>query len=111
MDFCPAFWDWIVDQNGQGLAYSIDKVGDELLASKDDLATWREAQGSKLFLPADEALLGALPKVADWVQRQSTVQQQSVPASKMQTTIWWRTRSPTITRLPPMRWRVMASRP
>ena len=29
-DFCPAFWDWLVDQNGAGKVASIEKVADEL---------------------------------------------------------------------------------
>ena len=31
-DFCPAFWDWLVEQNGAGNVASIEKVADELQA-------------------------------------------------------------------------------
>ena len=37
-DFCPAFWDWIAN-SGTGLVLSIEKVGDELLAGGDELAS------------------------------------------------------------------------
>jgi hypothetical protein len=26
-DFCPAFWDWLVQSNAAGKVYSIEKVG------------------------------------------------------------------------------------
>lgn len=32
-DFCPAFWDWPVENNGAGRVFSIEKVGDELQAA------------------------------------------------------------------------------
>ena len=37
-DFCPAFWDWLIQQSQGGQVYSIEKVGDELLAGDDELA-------------------------------------------------------------------------
>jgi len=39
LDFCPAFWDWLIEQNREGRVYSIEKVGDELEAGSDELAT------------------------------------------------------------------------
>lgn len=38
MDFCPAFWDWLVRKNQSGKVFSIEKVGDEIMAGNDDLA-------------------------------------------------------------------------
>jgi Domain of unknown function (DUF4411) len=35
LDFCPAFWDWLVEANRQKRAFSIEKVGDELEAGAD----------------------------------------------------------------------------
>jgi hypothetical protein len=29
-DFCPAFWDWLVENNAAKRVFSIEKVGDEL---------------------------------------------------------------------------------
>ena len=70
-DFCPAFWDWLVQQNQGGQVYSIEKVGDELLAGADELSNWAGNIGDDFFLPPDAALLPALAKVSDWVTDQS----------------------------------------
>ena len=70
-DFCPAFWDWLVQQNQGGQVYSIEKVGDELLAGADELSNWAGDRGDDFFLPPDAALLPALAKVSDWVTDQS----------------------------------------
>jgi hypothetical protein len=40
LDFCPAFWDWLIARNTAGIVFSIEKVGDELLAGADELADW-----------------------------------------------------------------------
>ena len=40
MDFCPGFWDWLVQKNKEGQLYSIEKVKDELQAIDDDLSKW-----------------------------------------------------------------------
>lgn len=37
-DFCPAFWDWLVEQNRADKVTSIEKVADELQAGDDELA-------------------------------------------------------------------------
>ena len=65
-DFCPAFWDWMVEQNGAGKVASIEKVADELQAGDDELAEWATAQGEGFFLPPDEAVVPALRTVSDW---------------------------------------------
>jgi Domain of unknown function (DUF4411) len=71
LDFCPAFWDWLVQQNGSGRVHSIEKVGDELLAGTDELSDWTAKRGDEFFLPPDEGLLKALPTVSTWVHGQS----------------------------------------
>ena len=50
-DFCPAFWNWLVEQNRAGKVASIEKVADELQAGDDELAEWAAAQGNRFFLP------------------------------------------------------------
>ena len=65
-DFCPAFWDWLVERNGTGRVMSIEKVADELQAGDDELASWAAAQGSGFFLPPDDTVLPALRDVSDW---------------------------------------------
>jgi hypothetical protein len=34
LDFCPAFWDWLVERNGGRMVFSIEKVGDEIEAGQ-----------------------------------------------------------------------------
>lgn len=70
-DFCPAFWEWMVNQNGTGKVASIDKVGDELHAGADNLAEWAQARGNQFFRPPDDAVLPALNKVSTWVTGQN----------------------------------------
>lgn len=71
LDFCPAFWDWLVAQNDAGNVYSIEQVGDEIAAGDDALVDWAKARGPGFFLPADKKLLAALPKVSTWATSQS----------------------------------------
>ena len=65
-DFCPAFWDWLVEQNRAGKVASIEKVADELHAGADELATWAEARGNDFFRRPDDAVVPALRTVSDW---------------------------------------------
>lgn len=70
LDFCPAFWDWVEQQNDAGRVFSIEKVGDELAAGQDNLATWASGFGTKLFLPPTAAMLPSLSAVSQWVSGQ-----------------------------------------
>jgi len=65
-DFCPAFWDWMVEQNLAGKVASIEKVANELQAGDDELAAWAAARGDGFFLHPDDAVLSALCTVSDW---------------------------------------------
>lgn len=69
-DFCPAFWDWLVQANGAGGVRSIRQVGDELTSGADELAVWVEARGDGFFLPTDAGVLAAAPVVSAWVVQQ-----------------------------------------
>lgn len=71
LDFCPAFWDWLVAGNSAGAVYSIEKVGDELAAGTDDLATWAGRRGSQFFLKPDALMLPALGRVSSWASSQN----------------------------------------
>ena len=59
MDFCPAFSDLLVEQNGRGHVHSIEKVGDELAAGSDELSIWAAGGGEAFFLPPDQPVLSA----------------------------------------------------
>jgi uncharacterized protein YwlG (UPF0340 family) len=69
-DFCPAFWQWLVEESGRGKVLSVEKVGDEVLAVADDLSEWAKERGTSFFLPPDESLFPALAKVSQWASSQ-----------------------------------------
>lgn len=71
MDFCPAFWEWLSEQNTAGRVFSIEKVRDELRAGSDELADWAVARGVAFFLPPDEPLIESLAAIAEWVGGQN----------------------------------------
>jgi len=64
-DFCPGFWAWIDAAHADGTVFSIEKVGDELKAGGDDLATWA-TQRPALFLKPDSAIVPSLQAVSLW---------------------------------------------
>lgn len=70
-DFCPAFWDWLIDRNAGGHVASIDKVGDELQAGGDNLSDWATARGRAFFLPPDDPVVPALAHVSAWATSQT----------------------------------------
>jgi len=71
LDFCPAFWDWLIAANAKGLVFSTEKVGDEILAGADDLATWAGNRGDGFFLKPDATILPALANVSTWATGQN----------------------------------------
>jgi hypothetical protein len=71
MDFCPAFWEWLVAKNAANEVFSIERVGDELLAGGDELSDWANDRGDAFFLKPDPSLLTALPTVSAWSGGQS----------------------------------------
>lgn len=66
LDFCPAFWEWLIENNSAGKVYSIEKVGDEIAAGADELAEWAANQGSDFFLQPDQDIVPALGQVSTW---------------------------------------------
>src|SRR6266705_2398610 len=71
LDFCPAFWDWLIVQNAAGQVFSIERIEDEIEAGADELAEWVAERGSDFFLKPDAAILPALAKVSTWVTGQN----------------------------------------
>jgi Domain of unknown function (DUF4411) len=71
MDFCPAFWDWLRNQNKTGKVFSIEKIADELKEGGDDLSNWANESGSAFFLTPDQQMLTTLATVSEWVQDQN----------------------------------------
>ena len=70
LDFCPAFWDWLIAGNAVGRVLSIEKVGDEIMAIADELSNWAAQRGSDFFLLPDATLLPALRTVSGWATSQ-----------------------------------------
>lgn len=70
LDFCPAFWDWLIDNNRKQLVFSIEKVGDEIEAGSDELAAWATERKSDFFLKPDPTMLPTLRTVSSWVTGQ-----------------------------------------
>lgn len=73
-DFCPAFWNWLKEENSSGTVYSIAKVGDELIAGDDELAEWAKEQTDSFFLPVKTEMLQHMAAVSTWVTSQSYTQ-------------------------------------
>ena len=71
MDFCPAFWDWLVSENAAARVFSIEKVGDELRAIADDLSVWADARDPGFFLAAEPGMLATLGQVSTWAAGQA----------------------------------------
>ena len=67
LDFCPAFWDWLIDRNQAGQVFSIDKVKDEIEAGDDELAEWAKAQDEPFFLKPGADIFPAMGQVSNWV--------------------------------------------
>jgi hypothetical protein len=70
LDFCPAFWDWLIASNTAQRVFSIEKVGDEIAAGEDELSQWAANLTANFFLQPDPGMLTALGTVSAWVANQ-----------------------------------------
>lgn len=66
LDFCPAFWQWLIDNNHAGKVFSIDKVAEEISAGADELTEWMRSNGNGLFLTTDTATAAQFNRVSNW---------------------------------------------
>src|SRR5262245_36147586 len=71
MDFCPAFWDWLIHNNNAEQVFSIEKVGDEIQAVGDQLSNWAAHRGDRFFLKPDPTMLRSLAAVSAWAAGQN----------------------------------------
>lgn len=78
MDFCPAFWEWIVAANRAAKVLSVEAVRDDLADGGDDLAKWAKARVDGFFSAPTERDLPALGRVAKWINDHRTY----TPAAK-----------------------------
>lgn len=65
-DFCPAFWDWLIESNKLGRVFSIEKVEGEIQAGGDELSDWAAERGAAFFLKPDDKVVPALATVSTW---------------------------------------------
>lgn len=68
MDFCPAFWQWLINARQAGTVASVVQVANEL--QDDELNEWLPALGDGFFRQPDAAVLPAMAKVSEWVNLQ-----------------------------------------
>lgn len=74
LDFCPAFWEWLLSANRAGLVFSVEKVGDELQGVADELSTWASPLGATFFVRPNAAVFPSLATVSSWVTGQPYTQ-------------------------------------
>ena len=71
LDFCPAFWDWLIDEQcGASGSSASRRSADEIDAGGDELADWAAQRGTGFFLRPDSAMLPALGTVSTWATGQ-----------------------------------------
>lgn len=70
-DFCPAFWDWIIDAGEKEIVFSVEKVRDELLGAQDELEAWVRSLDPMFFLPPDQYTIENVAAAVDWARGQS----------------------------------------
>lgn len=73
MDFCPAFWDWLVHTGNIGSVFSIDKVADEIEAGQDELSVWAKSIGQALFRRTPPTLAPQFTQVSMWSTGQNYI--------------------------------------
>ena len=66
-DFCPAFWEWLIEANARDRVFSVEKVQEELEAGRDELAVWAAARDPGFFLSPTVEVVQALSTVSDAV--------------------------------------------
>lgn len=67
MQICPAYWDWIDLQVGEGQIASIDFIQRELLDGKDQLSDWVKDRNHLFLATSDEETQAQFGKVAEGV--------------------------------------------
>lgn len=70
LDFCPAFWDWLLEKSADGRVLSIDKVADEIAAGADELTGWAQQHAADLFRPTGATVVAQFGTVSTWAMGQ-----------------------------------------
>ena len=77
-DFCPAFWDWLIQKHTEGEVFSIEKVRGDLAAGSDGLAEWAKTRGDAFFLRPDSRVLSSFEAVSSWVVDSGRYEQSAI---------------------------------
>lgn len=67
MDFCPAFWEWLVQANRNRKLLSVEAVRDDMADAGDELADWVKERDDGFFLAPAEGDLRAMGNVTQWI--------------------------------------------
>ena len=69
LDYCPAFWDWILKGHHNNLLASVVAVRDEILKREaTPLAKWVKKLPSTFFLDVTPAMRDAAQQITDWLE-------------------------------------------
>lgn len=71
LDFCPAFWDWLIGANVRGVVFSIERIREQLIGVGDELSEWVRALPPEFFFPADQDTLTSVAAAVEWSRRQA----------------------------------------
>jgi hypothetical protein len=66
LDFCPAFWDWLVEKQAEGIVFTVEKVRDEVQAVADELSDWIDQRDPSFFVAVDADSFPSLAAVSEW---------------------------------------------
>jgi hypothetical protein len=72
---CPGFWDWLDQANQAGTIHSVERIYEEIRSGGDDLADWATERRDRFFLAPDDAVVAAMPSVAQWAEDQPNYRQ------------------------------------
>ena len=68
LDFCPAFWDWLLQSHSRGLLGSIDAVKNELLAGQDELTRWAREAPADFFQQPTSSGIEVLRQITNHIE-------------------------------------------
>lgn len=74
MQFCPAFWDWILQAHFNGFLRSVTSVKDEITEADTEVNAWAKTLPFSFFVPDDAMALQAYQEIALWVNNRDCYQ-------------------------------------
>ena len=66
-DFCPGFWEWLLEQHRLGAVFSVVRVRDEIRQGNDQLSEWIAALPDGFFLAFAQEAQPHLEAVSQWI--------------------------------------------